>query len=670
MSLKYPHLFEPLTLGRTTFRNRIFSSPQDYLNLSAENFLTHDAIAFYELKALGGFGSVCLGDVMVDSKRGMGHRFQLRADDVRARASMNAAALAISRHGAVATAELNHAGKFSHLMAEREGFTYGPVAETVAGIEVRQMPEEVIEQIIASYAAVAAFVKQSGFGMINIHGGHGWLLGQFMTPANNRKDKWGGSLENRMRFPLAVIEAVRREVGPHFPLEIRMSGAEKTPTGYDLDEGIAIARMLDGKVDLINVSMGHHEDDVASMYTHPNMFMEDGCNAKYAAAVKKAVSTPVSAVGALTDPAQMEELIASGAVDAVELGRQSLADPDLPIKARQGKDEEINRCMRCYNCFHNSTISGIFYCATNPVIGHEYESLFDTPPRKRKKVLIAGGGIGGMQAAITAAERGHQVILCEKSDSLGGVLRCEKNVPFKQKLDGYLNLQRHRIAGLENVQVRLNTPVTPALARQIGPDVIIAAMGSQPVRPPVPGIDGGNVIGAQEAYVNTEKVGQNAVIMGGGLVGVELGIYLAGLGRNVTVVEMAGGIAGGQDPADVGESAASRINSLNIFHGDNIVHTIALNMQIDAMDNLNVLLKTRAVEITPEGMVVENAAGRQLLRADTVIYAAGQRPLKEESLALNDCAPEFYAIGDCVTPKNIFAATQSAYQIAKDIGRY
>lgn len=666
--LKYPHLFEPITLGNTTFRNRIFASPQDYLNLSAENFLTRDAIAFYELKALGGFASVCLGDLMVDSKYGMGHRFQLRGDDVRARASMTSAALALNRHGAVASVELNHAGKFAHLMAEREGFTYGPIDEMAGGIEVRAMSEEVIENIIASYAAVAAFAKQSGFGMINIHAGHGWLIGQFMTPGNTRKDKWGGSLENRMRFPLAVVDAVRKAVGPKYPIELRMSGAEMIPGGYDADEGVEMAKFFDGKVDMINVSMGHHEDDTASMFTHPNMFMDDGCNVKYAAAIKKAVSVSVECVGGITDPEQMEEIIASGQADVIQLGRQSLADPYLPIKARTGNEDDINHCMRCYNCFHNSTISGIFYCATNPEIGHEYESLFDTPPRKQKKVLIAGGGIGGMQAAITAAQRGHEVILCEKNGELGGALLCEKDVPFKKKLDDYIQLQKRRV-GKENIDLRLNTAVTPELAEEIKPDVIIAAMGSRPVKPPVPGIDGENVMGAEFAYMNTDKVGQRAVIMGGGLVGVELGIHLAKLGREVTVVEMTGGIAGGEAPSEVGESAGARINSLNIFHGDNIVHTIALNMQIDALDNMTVLLNTKAVEINGEGMIVESAGERKLLAADTVIYAAGQRPLKEDALALNACAPEFYAIGDCMVPKNIFAATQAAYQIARDIGR-
>ena len=254
----YPHLFEPIRLGKTLFRNRIFASPQDFANLTAENALTPEAIAFYELKARGGFASVCVGDCIVDSDYGHNHRFKLRGDAVKSKINLSRTASAITRHGAVANVELGHSGKYSYVMAEREGFTYGPIDEVCNGIEVRAMTEEVIEHIIGKYAAVAAFVKQCGFGMINLHGGHGWLMTQFMDPHNTRTDRWGGSLENRMRLPLAIVEAVRKSVGPNFPIEFRMSGDELIPGGYDLDEAVQMAKMRDCKIDLFNISVGHH----------------------------------------------------------------------------------------------------------------------------------------------------------------------------------------------------------------------------------------------------------------------------------------------------------------------------------------------------------------------------------------------------------------------------
>ncbi len=673
----FPHLFEPIRLGKTVFRNRIFASPQDYPGLTAENALSSEATAFYELKARGGFASVCIGDCIVDSRYGHNHQFKLRGDAPKSKIGLSRTAGAIGRHGAVANVELNHSGKYSFVMADRVGYTYGPIDEVCNGVEVRAMPEDVIEYIISKYAQVAAFVKQCGFGMINLHGGHGWLMTQFMDPHNTRTDQWGGSLENRMRLPLAIVDAVRKAVGPGFPIEFRMSGAELIPGGYDLDEAVEMAKMLDGKIDLFNISVGHHEVDSAACVTHPSMFLEDGCNVKYAAEIKKHVSTPVETVGALTDPAQMEEIIASGMADVVQLGRQSLADPDLPNKARTGRADDISRCMRCVSCFHSSTVNGFFRCAINPVIGYETTRMNPPAAKVKKTVLIAGGGIGGMQAALTAADQGHKVVLLEKEPELGGVLRCEKDIPFKQRLDDYIQLQRRRV-GRADIEVHLNTAATPESVAPYQPDVIIAALGSRPVKPPIPGIDGSNVMGAEEVYSHPDQVGKRAVIIGGGLVGAELGIYLAEThGRDITIVEMLDHVSGTPTPCKNGTlppehemSTGERMNGLNILKGDNVVHGISIHEKMKTLDNIRCYGSTSAVEITAEGLVVSDAVnGQYLIAADTVIYAAGQRPLTEEAYALADCAREFYALGDCVAPRNILTATQQADQIVLDIGR-
>jgi 2,4-dienoyl-CoA reductase-like NADH-dependent reductase (Old Yellow Enzyme family)/thioredoxin reductase len=668
--MKYKHLFEPIQLGRQLYRNRIFASPQDFPGLTSDRFLTKDGTAFYERKAMGGFASVCVGDFMVDSRAGHSHPFQLRGDDVKGKVSLTLTANAITRHGAVASVELNHAGVNANMMAEREGFING-FTDGVRpdGTPIRAMDDSYIEQLIGFFARGAAFARQCGFSMVTIHGGHGWLFSQFMSPRDNKRtDRWGGSFENRMRFPLLAIEAIRKAVGPGFPIEIRLSGAEYLgDEGYDLDYGVAIAKALDGKVDLIHVSAGHHEIDAASMVTHPSMFMPDGVNVHLAAEIKKYVKTPVATVGALTDPEQMEEIIASGQADIVQLGRQTLADPDLPLKARTGREDEINKCLRCYNCFSYSTMGGVFYCATNPVIGNELACMFDTPPRKKKTVLIAGGGIGGMQAALTASERGHKVILCEKSDQLGGVLRCERNIPFKKHLEEYLELQE-RLIGRSTVEVRLNTAATPELAGKIKPDVIIAALGSRPVKPPVPGIDKPHVFGAEDIYNNPALAGKKIVILGGGLVGLELGVFLAETGRDVTVVEMLPRTCASEDDKETSE----RFSAFGgMVVGDPLVHGIAIREYLKAHPELKMQIQTstKALEITGEGMVVEDCSGVRTIEADTVIYSVGQKPLRDEAQAFSSCAPEFHALGDCVTPRNIFAATQAAWTIARDIGR-
>ena len=662
---KYPNLFSPIQIGRTLFRNRVFAAPNGCQYLDYGNVPSKDGVAFFERKAIGGAAAVTLGECIVDSRTGQAHAYQILLDNPQALPPMASVARAISRHGAVASVQLQHCGMYSHLVYERGGQLLGPVDIAIPDVHttnndghevapspdglrhVRAMTEEEIEQLINAFGRAARLVKQCGFGMVMIHAGHGWGLAQFISKSlNTRKDRWGGpALEDRMRLPLAVIESVRKAVGPGFPIEVRISGAECTETGYDIDEGIAIAKMLDGRADIIHVSAGHHESQYASTITHPSMFMEDGCNVHYAAEIRKHVRTPVATVGALTDPTMLEEIIASGQADIVDLARQTLADPDLPLKTRMGRDYDVDRCMRCCACFSYSTRTRRRACAINPVIGHELEERFDTPPKVLKRVLVAGGGIAGMEAALTAARRGHTVILCEASDRLGGVLNCEELVPFKKRLGEYLRRQERRVREA-GVEVRMNTSVTPALAKEIAPDVIFAAIGASAVKPKIPGIDGNNVLSAEYAYTHPEKIGRRVMILGGGLVGVELGIFLSNRDRDVSLIE--------------------RLPELS--DGGNMVHMNALKVQI-AEKNIRIHLSTEVKEIRTDGVVSECEGEEKIFPADSVIYAVGQRPRSEEAVALNGCAPEFYMIGDCVAPRSILSATSEAYSAAWDIGR-
>ncbi|MBR4656282.1 MAG: FAD-dependent oxidoreductase [Oscillospiraceae bacterium] len=641
----YPHLFSPIRLGKQWFRNRIFASPISGRSLDSLNRPNAECVAFYEEKARGGAASVCLGECAVDSEYGLYGEHMVRADDPRNHHAFNMLTAGITRYGSVASAELTHAGLYSHAARAAGRPVYGPVdGVTASGQEYREMPEEMIERTISRFAEAAAFLKSCGFGMVTVHMGHGWGLSQFLSSkVNTRHDRWGGSLENRCRMPVAVLDAIRKRVGPGFPIEVRLSGSEVTPLGYDLEEGIAIARQLDGHCDLLHVSAGHHERPEVFCVTHPSIFSEDSCNAVYAAAVKPHVEVPVATVGAHSDPAIMEELLASGKADVIEIARALLADPALPNKARAGKAEEIRPCLRCLTCFSHLITNGQIYCAVNPRIGRELEDRYTPPAKERKTVLIAGGGIAGMQAAIACADRGHRVVLCEKSDALGGALRCEEEVPFKKKIRAYLDYQRREVAK-RPIDVRLNTAVTPELAQSIAPDVLLAALGARPSAPPIPGLEGENVLMAEYAYQHVEEVGRKVLVPGGGLVGVELAIYLAGLGREVTVVEM--------------------LPSLN--NGGNILHQNALDVEIREK-NISLSLGTRVKKIAPEGVTGEGAKGELFFPADTVICAMGQQPLREEAEALRFCAPEFYVLGDCVSPKNILQATAMADAIAKNI---
>lgn len=675
---KYPHLFSSIRLGNTIFRNRCFAAPVGYGYFSSRNYPLDETIAFFERKATGGAATVNVGSASPDSKRSA-VMDSLRFDDPTTLPPFYRLANAINRHGAIAVIELVHFGANSYHAAEKGNQIYGAIDGLNAlGQFVPAMPESVIEETIEAFANAAAYAKFCGFGMVTVHAGHGWLLCQFLDPTvNNRKDRWGGSLENRCRFPLAIIHRIRQKCGRNFPIDIRISGSMCYEGGYDIDEGIAIAKQLDGKVDLIHVSAGSHEVPEVFTVTHPSMFLPDGVNVTYAAEIKKHVTTPVATVGALGDPELMEEIIASGKADVVMTARALMADPDMPTKARTGRSDEIRPCLRCFVCFSGVVTKHQYMCAVNPEIGFEQDCRHVPPRAAKKTVLVAGGGVAGMQAALTASQRGHEVILCEKGDRLGGVLRCEENVPFKKLLSDYLDFQAKMLSRAP-VHIRLHTEVTPELAKAAHADVIVAALGSREVIPQIPGIEGKNIFSAEEVYRHPDKTGKNIVILGGGLVGIELAIFLAGLGHRLTILEM--------------------METLN--DGGNPLHGLALINEIKKY-GIQASTCTKAVEISEKGVIgvyvgstytlppcptVEaavlhsNSFGRTvradaeegsriLYETDTVIYAAGRHALKDDAERLRFCATEFHQIGDCLTPKNIHQATSMAFTVARDIGR-
>ena len=651
---KYPHLFEPIVLGNRLFRNRIFNAPTGTHYRTINGLPTEDAIAYYERKAVGGAASVNVGDTAVDSGISFHGESHIRVDDPQGgKSRMSKLAEAINRHGAVATIEFVHGGSSSTGSYLAGNTVYGPVASsnTARGVTTvaEEMPEEIIERTLEKFYLAAQTARLWGYGMITIHGGHGWLLSQFMSPAiNKRKDKWGGSFENNMRFPLAIVDAVRRGAGPGFPIEIRISGAECFEGGYEIDYGVKIAKALDGRVDLIHVTAGSHENDDTFTITHPSMFLDDGVNVKYAAEIKKHVKkSKVATVGALSDPAFMDEIIASGKADVVQMARGLICDPDIPVKARTGRDDEIRNCMRCFACFGSLLHRSQIVCAQNPEISNEREFKFARPKAAAKNVLIAGGGVAGMQAAVTCARQGHNVILCEKTGELGGILRCERNVPFKKLLEDYLDFQA-KLVSKEKIDLRLNTEVTEGYARRIGPDVVIAALGAVPAVPHIPGIGGKNVVDVVECYKHPEKASGKVVILGGGLSGTELAIYLTKhCGRECTVIEM-----------------DEELNS-----GGNRIHAMALAVEIK-QNGITALTGTKCVRITDEGVYGEKDGETKLYPADTVVNAMGLEPLHGKASGLSMCAPDFYLIGDCNTPRNIFMTTDEAYHVAMDIGRY
>lgn len=647
---KFPCLSSPLEIGNVTLRNRMVSAPMGFPDITPEGHVTERAAAFYELRAKGGAASVTLSEAIVHIATGKSHSKHINLQHKEVLAGLTEAARAIKRHGALANIELSHGGKYALVdtvegAGENAPKRFGPSAQRLSnGAIIEEMPKTLIHEIVEAFGQGAALAKRAGFDMVFVHGGHGWLIQQFFSPASNkRSDEYGcGSLENRARFALEVVGSIRAAVGEGFPIEFRMSGEEYIPGGYGIEDAIELAKLLEEKVDLLHVSTGSHENSFAK--THPSMFVERGSIVPLAAEIKKHVNVPVACIGALNDPAQMEEIISSGQADVVEMARALLADPDLPRKVMLGRDEEILKCIRCFACLAERVHTQTRICAINPVIGREFESRFAYPPTKSKKVLVAGGGPGGMQTAVTAAERGHRVILCEKNGMLGGALNFAKAIPFKHDLFALIDTYAIRMKKA-GVEVRLNTEVTETLVEDEAPDVLVLAVGATPIVPNIPGIEGAKIVKANDLSEAQDRIGERVAILGGGLVGCEAAVHLAQQGKTVTIVEMMSDIA-----------MEANVRQRPIL--------------LDMLGHMDVTVETdlRGVEITDKDLVCIDGDGvEKRIAADTVVCAVGQRPLREVVNRFLDAAPEVVQVGDCVKAKSVTQALRRGYWAGLDI---
>lgn len=645
---KYPHLTSPIQLGRVTFRNRIFSAPMGATDITADCCPGPRTQGFYELRAKGGAASVTVSELVVHPETDGSHMLHLNLETVGCLAAHTFVADAIRRHGSVPSIELSHSGQYAGTyMSDKNKKAslnqWGPSDGTRPdGRPVKALSKEQIKDIVKAYGENAALCKRAGYEMIMVHAGHGWLIQQFLSPYQNfRTDEYGGSLENRVRFCREVLTAVREAVGPGFPIEVRLSGSELFDGGYGIEDGIKIAQAVEDLVDLIHVSAGSYQ--FGFFKTTPPMFDEHGVNVWLAAEIKKHVKKPVATIGALSDPEQMERIIAEGKADVVYMGRQLLADPFHPQKVMANQADRIVKCLRCYTCMAERPVTFTRRCAVNPLIGREIEGMEVTPAARSKKVVVVGAGVAGLKAAVTAAQRGHKVILCEKTDKVGGILKSEQAIPFKREMYE-LGLVLERQAQDEGVEIRLNTTVTPEYVEKEGVDALILAVGSTPVVPPIPGIDSDNVIIVNDYYLNKEKVGDSVVVLGGGLAGCECAVHLGMEGKKVELVEMRDTLA----------------PDCNIRHRPILMRKVA--------EFTTAHTEYAGQKITSEGVICKDKDGNEVLvPGKTVVCAVGQRANRADVDALRYCAPFVREIGDCIRPANITKAIYEAYHAALDI---
>lgn len=668
MNEKYKHLFQPMQIKGVTFKNRIEASPISTFELmtTSEKAMSYTAYGFYRLRASGGAAIVTIGDGIVHPT-GVDTGY-LPSPKVMACMDDSIAFFChvvdeIHRYNSVACLQLNHAGMLStsadfsgwgpdYINFEESDYT-APLSEQEGKGEgssrkgiVQYMTEEMIEEIVEAFGDSARRAKFCGFDMVQLHAAHGWLIHQFMSPlTNHRTDRFGGSAENRMRFLLMIVDRIRKYCGEDFLIEVRLSGTDYVDDGgYTIDDAVEFCKMLDGKVDLIHVSAGNFVYPETEALLCPTIFKENGYNVYLAEAIKKEMKiSKVSTIGGINDPKMMEEIIAAGKADMVALGRALIADPQLPNKARRGQEDDIRPCIRCTFCLADYQRRAQ-RCSVNPTFHRPYEALLPVKPAKPQKVLIAGGGPAGLEAAITAKERGHEVILCEKRAELGGLIRYAEKVSFKYETEKFRKYLIRKVEEL-GVEIRLNTEVTSELVSEIKPDYLIAAVGSEAIVPPVEGVEQAHML--MDVYDNDIQMQGMVAVIGGGIAGCEFAVEQAMNGNSVVLIEM-------------GSEVAKDANN---------VHKSALMDEFEnRKDKISIMKKTRCIKVCDNSVVCVDADGNEVeFNVDAVVIAAGMRARRDVVEQLRFACDEFEWVGDCKQPRQIRHAVLEGYDAAMNI---
>lgn len=634
-------ILEPITINGMTLRNRMIVSAMVTGYANPDGTASEKYIAYHEAKAKGGWGLIITEDYIINPTAGASAPLPALYDDRQIESHAKLTARVHAAGGKIA-AQLYHAGR------ETTSAVTGEQPEAPSAIKDPTIPEQPraltlaeIETLEDQFAAAAYRAKEAGFDAVEIHGAHGYLVNQFVSPfSNKRTDCYGGSLRNRARFALNIVKKIREKVGANYPIIYRMSVQEYVEGGLPLEEAKAFAQMLEAAgVDMIHCSQGVYGSIAAVV---PPFGVTRGAFVDNAAAIKSVVNIPVSAVGRINDPDLAEAILDSGKADLVTMARASLADPEMPNKVQAERYDDISRCIGCLQgCLANSNAgTGKVRCLVNPMTG--MEDVYNWAPAAQvKTVWVAGGGVSGCEAAIVAAKRGHEVTLFEQSDHLGGQW-CAAAVPMdKTEFATLIVWQQHQLAQL-GVEVRLNTALDAAVIAESQPDALILATGSLPVVPrSIAGVDGDNVVLAQDVLLGKVTTGQNAVVIGGGLVGAETADFLAHHGRKVSLIEMMEDIMRDGEPTP----RAMLIDRLAKNHVD--VYT---STQVQAIEGNAVVAQKDGAELRLENV-------------DTVIVAIGVRSNKalEESLG-DQYKGELYIVGDAKKAKNGYLGIQEGFE--------
>ena len=620
--------------------------------------LNEEGILDHSNYAKGGWASVSI-PFEVPADGGHVRALSLANEEITPSMDMHKLQRLVHAYGTKTFCELYHAGccmlpKPGRKLLSASAFVYN-------GNQVYEMTEDDMEDVLKLYEDGARMIKRSGFDGIQLHFAHGWLAHNFLSPlTNKRTDKYGGSVENRCRFPLMIIQRVRSVIGDDMPIELRMNGwdGEDEKNGITPEDAVQQMLIFQDYVDMIHLTCGNRLDASTRPEQQPSHFAADAHNAFIGEMAKKAgVTVPIGAIGKIHNPEFAERLIAEGKADYIIMARPAVADNNYVNKIKHGHEDDVRPCLYCNHCSDSGRRGAVtkkltmdeeatfdLYCAVNPLYGQGAAKRYIPEPIESKKVTIVGGGVAGMQAAITAADRGHDVTLYEKADKLGGQLEFADYIWFKDAVKRFRDWQIRQVYK-KGINVQLNTEATPQLVEAENPDVVIVAVGSKPLVPAILGVDKNIVKIARNIFGHEDELGKNIVIIGGGLIGCDAAIHLAGKGHIVTILEAGEFIA-------ANAQLTERIATLKELDKAKIQSYVEVNCQ----------------EIKDDGILFTDKAGNEIfIAADDILISTGIEPLLAEREVFQYSAAEVRYIGDCDYGGTIRQAVHSGYDAAMTI---
>jgi 2,4-dienoyl-CoA reductase-like NADH-dependent reductase (Old Yellow Enzyme family)/thioredoxin reductase len=637
-----PSLFAPIKIKSLDLVNRAVMPPMGTNLGNSDGTVSEANLAYIKRRARGGAGLI-ITEISSVHPSGSAIPNELGAYDDRFIPGLKKIADAVHAAGSKAALQLHHAGRESlYLLREKKAIAPSAIRSLVFGLTPREITREEIHEIIAAFGVAARRGMEAGFDAVEIHGAHGYLITQFLSAlSNKREDEYGGSFSNRSRFMIEVLQEVRKKVGEDFPISLRLSVEECIKDGYTFEDIRPILpNLVEAGADILHASLGTHGSPGG--ITSAPFEYQPGFNVWRAKKLKEAVGLPVIAVGRFTDPSLANEVIARGEADLVAFGRQYLADPDFLIKAREGRPENIRKCIACnQGCIERLMLGeGKIRCALNPETGQEI--IYPKGPTGvRRNVWVVGSGPGGLTAAYEAARLGHQVTLFEKEEETGGQLRFARKAPYKDQYGmwtAWLTSQAKKMG----VIVRTGIEMTEGMISEGDPEVVILATGGEQIKPDIPGIDLSLVCNAWQVLGGAVPSGKHAVVIGGGLIGMETADYLCQKGTQVTLVEV------------LKRSPVLKITS----------HGYMLHTRLKEV-GCRLLFNTTVKKIEESSVTVLLEGREQILSpVDQVIIAVGLKPNDKLKEILQAKKIRHFIIGDGLQPRRIIEATEEGARAA------